>query len=320
MAESKTQQRGLGKELREALASFWDGSVRWDAPMAEYCTLRAGGRAAAMVVVDDQAGLSRLIKWLTAQDIRRRVIGRGSNILVSSRGFDGVVIVLGRGFCEIKPEQALTGEAEKYLVRAGAGCSAAGFLGWCVRQGLTGLEFMAGIPGSVGGAVCMNAGAWGKETGQVVETVCLVDRRGGYHELGEDTVVFAYRSMQFKKPEYEQSIVTGAVFRLRPGNQRQIIETCRRHVAARKEKQPAGAASAGSFFKNPPGDSAGRLIEAAGLKGLRRGEAMVSEKHANFIVNMGNATADDIMALAREVQSRVFEQSGIHLEPEVHLL
>ena len=307
-------------EQQQALSSFWTGSLRWDAPMAEYCTMKAGGRAGAVVIASGRDELTQLIRWLQQQNIRWRVIGRGSNILVRGQGYDGVLIVLGGDFCSISSEAAGPNNRKNAIVRVGAGCSVAKCIGWTVQQNLAGLEFMAGIPGSIGGAVCMNAGAWGYEIGEIIEAVCFVDRQGQYHEVASLDLEFSYRRMQAKDAGLRDAVLVEALFTLQPGTQREIIATCREYVAKRKEKQPAGVGSAGCVFRNPPGDSAGRLIEAAGLKGLSRGEAMVSPKHANFIVNTGNASAEDILNLMHEVQEKVFQASGIKLEPEVHIL
>ncbi|MGW8160821.1 MAG: UDP-N-acetylmuramate dehydrogenase [Desulfobulbales bacterium] len=305
---------------RQALSRFWTGTLSWDVPMANYCTLKAGGKVAALLVATSRSELSGLIQWLEENAIPWRVIGRGSNILVKKEGYAGVLIVLGGDFCSIDFGSEYTTEGGYKSVRAGSGCSAAKLVGWSVRHELTGLEFMAGIPGSIGGAVFMNAGAWGSEIGSVIESVSFVDRRGEFHEVIRDDLEFSYRHMRPNNPVLRESAIVGAVFSLQPGNQRKIIAKCREYVARRREKQPTSIASAGSFFRNPPGDSAGRLIEAAGLKGLQKGQAMVSTKHANFIVNTGKASAEDIVDLMHEVQERVYRFSGIRLEPEVHLI
>jgi len=305
-------------EQRHALALFWKGQVNWDVPMSNYCTFRAGGRTDALMVVSTLEDLQRLIRWLQENEIAWRVIGRGSNVLITTAGYHGALIILGDAFNRI---QTLKTEADgTAVVAAGAGCSVVRLVGWCGRQSLSGLEFMSGIPGSVGGAVYMNAGAWGREVSGCLAGVSFVDVRGGLHKVPAGEIDFAYRRMQPRRKELEGAVIVDAEFLLRPGRQRDIFDQCRRYQEERRSKQPVGIPSAGSFFKNPQGDSAGRLIEAAGLKGLRRGSAMVSTVHANFIVNTGNATADEIVGLMQEVRDKVFHASGILLEPEVHLL
>lgn len=310
----------MSMEQRQQLASFWTGPLHWDVAMAEFCTLRAGGPAEALLEAANLPELCRLISWLEAREIRWRVIGRGSNILVGSKGFAGVLITLGGEFRAIRRERTGPERPGIETVRAGAGCPAGKLVGWSVRNALTGLEFMAGIPGSIGGAVAMNAGAWGGEIGNLIEVVTFVDRQGQVHEVVRQELEFSYRRMRTLRSDLNGAVVVEAVFALRKADSREILHRCRELVARRRAKQPTGVASAGSFFKNPPGDSAGRLIEAAGLKGLQRGSAMVSTKHANFIVNTGSATAAEITELMREVQDRVYRFSGIMLEPEVHLL
>lgn len=320
MEQASADRQTMSIEQRQQLASFWTGPLHWDVAMAEYCTLRAGGPAEALLEVATLPELCRLIGWLEEQAIRWRVIGRGSNILVGSQGFAGVLITLGGEFRAIRRERTGSERPGSESVRVGAGCPAGKLVGWCARNALAGLEFMAGIPGSIGGAVAMNAGAWGGEIGNLVEAVTFVDRQGQVHEVVRQELEFSYRRMQPRRPGLSGAVVVEAVFSLSPGRTREILNRCRELLARRRAKQPTGVASAGSFFKNPPGDSAGRLIEAAGLKGLRRGSAMVSTMHANFIVNTGSATAADITELMREVQDRVYRFSGIMLEPEVHLL
>lgn len=307
-------------DLRQALSRFWTGPLSWDVSMADYCTFKAGGSVEALVVATSGPELAGLLLWLEENGIRWRVIGRGSNILITPGGFDGVMIILGGDFCSIEYDAGGAAGSGRRFVRAGAGCAAAKLVGWSVFHQLSGLEFMAGIPGSIGGAVFMNAGAWGGEIADVIERVSFVDRQGRLHDVSRDDIEFSYRRMRPRNPALVDAVVVGAIFSLQPDKQRRIIERCRNHVAGRRRKQPASVASAGSFFRNPPGDSAGRLIEAAGLKGLQRGQAMVSTKHANFIVNTGQASPNDIIELMKEVQERVFRFSGVRLEPEVHLL
>jgi UDP-N-acetylmuramate dehydrogenase len=303
----------MSRDQRQQLSSFWQGPLQWDVPMGRFCTFRAGGPAEALVTAFTLPELSHLIGWLTEQAIPWRVIGRGSNILVGSQGFAGVLIILDGDFRAIRQEGA-------GRVRVGAGCPVGRLVGWCARKGLAGLEFMIGIPGSVGGSVRMNAGAWGEEIGSLAETVTFVDRMGNIVQVPAGELEFSYRRLRPHRTELAEAVVVEVVLALKEGSPREILSRCRDLLARRQAKQPTGLPSAGSFFKNPPGDSAGRLIDAAGLKGLQLGGAMVSSKHANFIVNTGAATADDIIGLMREVQERVYHFSGVRLEPEVHLL
>ncbi|VAW38708.1 UDP-N-acetylenolpyruvoylglucosamine reductase [hydrothermal vent metagenome] len=278
--------------------------------MSTLSTLRVGGPVAGVCYPASTADLSRLLKALSRLTIPWQVVGRGSNILAADSGLAGVVILLGSELGRIR---LLAGEG---LIHVEAGRSLAGLLDWCAERGLGGLEFAAGIPGTVGGALKMNAGAWGHEMSEVVEAAELMSREGGISRHEFQPGEFGYRSW----PGLGENIISAAVFRLRPASPEKIKARCRELIRQRREKQPKNMRSAGSFFKNPPDEAAGRLIEEAGLKGLRVGGAMVSTKHANFLVNEQGATARDFVRLMRLVQEKVKETSGIDLEPEVRLM
>lgn len=290
--------------------------------MGQYSTFKSGGKAAALIDVLNAKELQHLLCWLQTHSIAWRIIGGGSNILVPEHGFAGIIIRLRGEFKSITSIQQNLQQTENgcTCVYAGAGCSIAGFLAWNIRNSLTGLEFLTGIPGTVGGGVRMNAGAWGKSISDTLYSVIFSDRNGNAHEVKAEDIHFSYRTMEFPADWSSHAVITGARFLLQKGDKRKIIQSCRDITRKRREKQPANFPSAGSFFKNPQGDTAGRLIEAAGLKGLQKGNAMVSEKHANFIINTGSATALDIVDLMQEVQQKVYQFSGIMLEPEVHFL
>ena len=309
----------MDKRQRDNFSSWWQGRVLWDVDMAAYSTLRAGGRAAALVDVHSREELRNLLGRLEAEQISCRVIGRGSNILVSAQGYPGVIIRLQGELKEITPQAGHDEPGGSVVIMAGAGCSMAALVSWCTRHGLTGLEYMAGIPGSVGGAVRMNAGAWGHEIGDRLHDVECIDYSGRLYRVPLSGLTLSYRRLALKEGDPERMVIVSAAFALEAGDAGLIRRRCRDYLERRRGKQPAGVASAGSFFKNPAGDSAGRLIEAAGLKGVRCGQAMVSPVHANFIVNTGGATAADIMALMQRVQKGVFDRFGVRLEPEVQI-
>ncbi len=301
----------------QELARWWPGEIRWDVSMAAYSTLRAGGTATALIEVDRAAALAGLIRWLEQHRVAWRVIGRGSNILVRQQGFAGVVLRLGGEFGGIGLEPTDGGGTTLHV---GAACALGRLVGWTVRRGLAGLEFAIGIPGSVGGAVRMNAGAWGGALGDCLVGVSLCDRQGELRELSRADFTPAYRGMQGPGIDGGGGVIVGARFVLGQERPEVLQARCREYLQRRRAHQPRGMASAGSFFKNPAGDSSGRLIEAAGLKGLRRGDAMISPRHANFLVNTGTASAADIVALMAVVQELVQDAFGVRLEPEVHLL
>ncbi len=289
--------------------------------MADYSTLRAGGRAAGFIDVEGKAELQELLKYLRREEVCHRVIGRGSNILVTDAGYPGVIIRLRGEFNRISSKAEC---ADRGIIRVGAGCSMAKLISWCSKEELSGLEFMHGIPGSVGGAMRMNAGAWGKEIGSLVQVVELVDSNGQVRNLEKTGLKFSYRRLSLAAGEdatgLGDTIISGVTLLLRPGTEAEIRSRCADYQARRKGKQPAGIASAGSFFKNPANDSAGRLIEAAGLKGISCGDAMVSPVHANFIVNNGMAGATEIITLMHRVQKGVWKEFGVQLEPEVEII
>ncbi|MBU0730698.1 MAG: UDP-N-acetylmuramate dehydrogenase [Proteobacteria bacterium] len=306
-ADSGMNVQGFNKQF---FCEIWKGRVEWDHPLASYATLNVGGPAKAVVFPEDIEALAGLIRALGENGINWRVIGRGSNILVPDRGYDGVVIILGQELSAI----TMLADNDRRLVRAEAGASLAKLLTWTSEKELSGLEFVAGIPGTVGGAIVMNAGAHGKEVSDVLATVTIIEASGAVKELRRKDVVFQYRGWGRK-----DEIVVAGTFALVKGQRRHIDEECRRFQRQRRESQPQGVASAGSFFKNPPTQAAGYLIEKAGLKGVSFGGAQVSEKHANFIINSGKATTRDIIKLMRHVQEKVLAMSGVRLEPEVDI-
>jgi UDP-N-acetylmuramate dehydrogenase len=310
----------MNRQQKSRLEAVWQEKIRWDVDMAAHCTLRAGGRAAGMIDIATEEELSRLLAQLGQERLGFMVIGRGSNVLVSDRGYEGIIIRLTGDFETVHLVGSGSGEEEERLVRVGAGCMLAGLLSWCGRNNLGGLAFLAGIPGTVGGALFMNAGAWGHAMGEMLAELSCMDSAGRMHGFGPNELVMEYRSMQLKRGSLESMIITSALLRMPGCDGEEFVLECRKIIEKRRGRQPGGVASAGSFFKNPPGDAAGRLIEAAGLKGERCGGALVSPVHANFIVNTGGATASDILALVQRVRERVQRKFGVLLEPEVKII
>ncbi|KPJ99004.1 MAG: hypothetical protein AMJ60_06405 [Desulfobacterales bacterium SG8_35] len=300
------------------LSRFWKGRILWDIPMAQFSTLKVGGPAEAVIKVSTIADLKRLVQWLKEHDVGWWILGKGSNILVPDSGLAGVIIGLEGELSSIEKTTASPSDSaeEKVFIRAGGGCLLAKVVHYCSSQGLSGLEFGVGIPGSIGGAIIMNAGAWGHEIGSLVHAVMLMDSNGGVFSEPGKNLGFSYRKWSMP-PE---TILLSATFILTPGSKDDIKARCRKYQELRRQNQPVNEPSAGSFFKNPPADSAGRLIEEAGLKGFSVGGAKISEKHANFIVNTGRASATDILNLMQVVQQEVYKRFGVRLEPEVHIL
>lgn len=280
-----------------------------NAPMSEYTTFKVGGNADMLVTPKDIQALSALIALCRKEAVPFSVIGAGSNLLVSDRGVDGVIIRLAEGFDTITTDGT--------VITAGAGVSLAKLAKTAQRASLSGLEFASGIPGTLGGAIYMNAGAYGGEMKDVVTETTFLDDNSNIRTVSGAAHDFSYRKSVFGAGG---KYILSAKLTLTPKNADEIAETMRDLNSRRKEKQPLDKASAGSTFKRPEGFFAAKLIEDAGLKGASVGGASVSKKHAGFIVNDGSATADDILALIRHVQSTVKEQFGVLLETEVKFI
>lgn len=277
-------------------------------PLDKFTTLRVGGPADYFAEPRTEDELLLLIREAKAARMPVLLLGNGSNLLVRDGGFRGLAIRLGKGFSSI--------ERKDNCLYAQAGALLSTLARQAQEACLTGLEFAQGIPGSVGGGVYMNAGAYGGELGQTVDFVRVLDG-GNVRDLPGAEMNFSYRHTRAME---EQWIILGAQFRLTPGDPKEIEAAMRDFAARRKEKQPLEYPSAGSFFKRPTGHFAGALIEGAGLKGLTVGGAQVSEKHAGFLINIGGATASDFLELMRQVQARVMEKYGVTLEPEVRIV
>ncbi len=284
-----------------------EGSLVAAAPLARYTSYRAGGPAKYLLV----PATARDVEEVFAAGERTFVMGAGSNLLVADAGFDGVVIRI----CDTLAQLASRGRE----VVVGAGRRLASLVKSCGALGLGGLEWAGGLPGTVGGAACTNAGAFGGAIWDVITSVELVAADGSRARLGPGDVAVAYRTVRFPVPP--PFAVTEVAFELTPTPGAELESRAAGYRARRLRSQPLDAASAGCVFRNPPGEhSAGELIERAGLKGLRRGEAAVSGKHANFIVNEGGATAADIYALIGEVREKVKADFDVTLEREIELL
>ncbi|MHB1512693.1 MAG: UDP-N-acetylmuramate dehydrogenase [Acidiferrobacter sp.] len=280
--------------------------VRYDEPLAPHTTWRVGGPADVLCVPPTVPALST---FLSAHPTLPLLwLGLGSNTLVRDAGIRGLVVITAGGLAGLGFE----GQA----IRAEAGVPLAKLARFSVQSGYTGLEFLAGIPGTVGGALAMNAGAAGCEIWEQVAAVETVDRSGERHVRTRVDFEIGYRSVRFFREEWFVS----ALFELSPGDPPLGMARIREHLGVRNRTQPVQTANAGSVFRNPPGDHAGRLIEQAGLKGLREGGAVVSERHANFIINDAAATASDIERLILRVQAEVHERMDVWLETEVKIV
>jgi UDP-N-acetylmuramate dehydrogenase len=284
------------------------GRARADEPLARHTSFRIGGPADVLASPDTAEELGAIVRAACDAGVPLTLLGGGSNMLVGDGGIRGVVVKLGRGFRRVVWDAP--------CVEAGAAVHLGRLARDAVDRGLAGLEYAEGIPGTVGGALFMNAGAYGGEVSEAVDAVEGVDASGAVHHLARPDVAFTYRRAALPTG----FVVTGVRFRLRPESAEAIRARLEQARERRIASQPHGWANAGSIFKNPPGDFAGRLVETAGLKGTRVGGARISEAHGNFIVNEGAARAADVQALMQEAQRVVWERSGVWLEPEVRLI
>ena len=286
-------------------------AVTRDADMSKHITFRVGGPADLLVEPDSKASLAAVLKACKAEGVTPLILGKGSNVLVKDEGLRRVVILMGDAFAEVE-----------YLgdntFRAEAGASVTKLCKAALEQSCSGLEFAYGIPGSVGGGVYMNAGAYGGELKDVITSVDYMDLNGeeGTFDTAEQ-LGFGYRHSNFMESGL---IVTSVLIQLEPGDPETIKATMDDILGRRKAKQPLEYPSAGSTFKRPEGYFAGALIQECGLKGFSLGGAQVSDKHAGFVINKDHATATDILALINHVQTVVKEQTGVLMEPEVRIL
>lgn len=289
-----------------------DLKITHDEPMSRHISFRVGGPAKRMAFPTSGEQLVLLLDYARECGARPLVIGNGTNLLAPDEGLDRLVIDTSVGLNRLE-----TG-TEPDTLTAEAGVSLARLADFACKQSLTGLEFAHGIPGTVGGAVCMNAGAYDGEMKHVVEHVTLLFPEEGIRTLSCREMDFSYRhSLLSERPD---AVVLRAVFHLAPGDKETIRARMQELMARRKASQPLEYPSAGSTFKRPTGYFAGTLIEQCGLKGLTVGGAQVSEKHAGFVINTGTATAADVLAVIHQVQERVFEEKGVRLEPEVRII
>jgi UDP-N-acetylmuramate dehydrogenase len=277
-------------------------------PLAELTSFRIGGPADLFVAVEEETELMHAKAAAYRAGVPCFCLGAGTNLLVSDRGMRGLVVRLGDGFAKIKIDDT--------KVVAGAAAAFGVLVEAVVDRGLEGLEFGEGIPGTVGGGLVMNAGAFGGEIAKVVTLVHGVTEAGEALALTRDEVKFAYRRTELP----QHFIITRVDFELARGDRAQLTTRVAELKAKRASRQPRGVPNAGSIFKNPPGNFAGKLLEGAGLKGTRLGGAAFSDQHANFIVNLGGAQAAEVRALIDMARNKVKEQSGVWLEPEVRLV
>lgn len=299
-------------ELCERMTNLLGERVRFSFSLARHTSFRIGGPADAFAEPDTLDELQTLLAWLHEESVPVFLLGGGTNILMSDKGVRGVVVKLGDGFNYVRWAESATDAT----VHVGAANSLGRFVREAVRKGYRGVEFAEGIPGTVGGGLLMNAGAFGGELSVVVVAITGVHRDGRSERLPGAALGFAYRRTAFPS----QFVVTEVEFHLVRGQAEEIATLMSTAQHKRQKTQPHGYPNAGSIFKNPPGTYAGRLIEAAGLKGCAQGRAQVSAQHANFIVNTGGASATEVRLLMDQIQRTVWEKNHIWLELEIRLV
>lgn len=292
------------------LAEILRCEARKNEPMSRHTTFKIGGNADAYIKVNNLSKLSTILKECNASQVDYMIVGNGSNLLVGDDGIRGVVIRLDGDFRKI----TLIDETTVYC---GAGATLASLCKFALKCGLSGLEFAWGIPGTVGGAVFMNAGAYGREMKDIVHSVSHMSPEGEIGRIEKEDLNFGYRTSVYRS---NNMIITGVTLKLTKGIQRDIREKMDEYMRTRNEKQPLEYPSAGSVFKRPEGSFAGTLIEQCGLKGKTCGGAEISDKHAGFIINKSNASANDVKQLIEEIQKTVFEKTGYKLECELIIL
>lgn len=313
MATGDTQKaKGLtGPSLVEEIGRYVKCDIIAREEMSLHTTLRIGGPADIFAVPKDVLSLKYLLMYLSEKGIPVTIIGGGSNILISDHGIDGVVIS-SQSLTRVEIiERADT--FSRLFVESGTPLQS--LLNMSKQEGLSGLEGLVGIPGSLGGAVKGNAGSFGIEIGDVIESIAVMDLKGNISIIEKEEAKFGYRSSGI--PE---GFVLSVIIRLKRDDPQEVSKRMSIHLEEKRERQPISLWSAGCVFKNPEGVSAGRLIDEAGCKGMRRGDIEVNEKHANFFINKRKGKASDFIALMDEVKARVFTSFGIELEPEIRIL
>ena len=297
-------------DFQQKIANALPGmELRFEEPMADHTSFRIGGAVEVMALPKSREELSNLLKTSALLDCKPVILGAGTNVLAPDEGVRGLVICL---------KDCLNGmeRISDTVIRVAAGVTMTRAAVFAANLGLSGMEFAHGIPGTVGGGVYMNAGAYGGEICQICKSVDVMDFEGNIRSFTKEEMGFSYRHSVL---EEQEGIVIAAEFELVPGSEQQIREKMKELMGKRSASQPLDKPSAGSAFKRPVGGYAAALIDQAGLKGFQVGGAAISTKHAGFAVNMGGATAADVKTLLKQVSDIVYEQSGIRLEPEVRI-
>jgi UDP-N-acetylmuramate dehydrogenase len=298
----------MRRDYKKWASGLIKGRVLFDAPMRQFTSMKVGGPADSLLFPKDTDELKKVIRFARRKKIPFLILGKGTNLVVRDKGVRGWVINLTQGMKKIK----IDGE----MIEAEAGLSLQQLVQFSIQKGLTGLEPFYGIPGTVGGGLAMNAGAWGAELKDVLLSVTLMKEDGEIVERSRSRLRFSYRGLVIP-PSW---IILKGQFQLKKGKKEETLERVKSYSEMRKRKQPLDYPSAGSIFKNPKEGPAGKWIEEAGLKGFRIGQAMVSDRHANFIINLGKAKAEEVIRLMEFIGKKIYEEKGISLEREVKVV
>ena len=296
------------RDYKKWASGLIKGKILFDAPMRQFTSMQVGGPADSLLFPGNVDELEKVVQYARRKKIPFLILGKGTNLVVRDKGVRGWVISLTQGMRKIQ----MDGE----VVDAEAGLSLQRLVQFSIRKGLTGLEPFIGIPGTVGGGLAMNAGAWGAELKDVLLSATLMKEDGEIAEKSRSRLRFSYRGLAIP-PSW---IILKGRFKLKMGKKEEILERVKSYSEMRKKKQPLDYPSAGSIFKNPKEGPAGKWIEEAGLKGFRIGRAMVSERHANFIINLGKAKAEEVIRLMEFIEKLIHEEKGISLEREVKVV
>ena len=298
----------MQRDYKKGAKGLIEGRVLFDAPMRQFTSIKVGGPADSLFFPKDVDELRKLVRYARRKSIPFFILGKGTNLVVRDKGVRGWVISLTQGMKKIQ----LNGE----VVEAEGGLPLQRLVQFTLQKGLTGLEPFFGIPGTVGGGLAMNAGAWGAELKDVLRSITLMKDDGEVVERSRPRLKFSYRRLDLPS----SWIILKGRFQLKKGKKEEILERVKSYSEMRERTQPLDSPSAGSIFKNPKEGPAGKWIEEAGLKGFRMGQAMISDRHANFIINLGKATAGEVIDLMELVERKIYEKKGISLEREVKVV
>jgi UDP-N-acetylmuramate dehydrogenase len=305
---TKDKLVSMARDYKKWAKGLIKGRILFDVPLRQLTSIKVGGPADSLLFPKNVEELGKIVRFARTKRIPIMILGKGTNLVVKDKGFRGWMVCLTQGLKKIHQE----GD----VVEAESGLPLQRLVQFTIQKGLAGLEPFFGIPGTVGGGLAMNAGAWGAELKDVLLSMTLMKENGEVVERSRQRLKFSYRTLALPV----SWVILKGRFQLRKGKKEEILEKVRSYAEMRKRTQPLDTPSAGSIFKNPKEGPAGKWIEEVGLKGFRMGQAMISDRHANFIVNLGKATAEEVIYLMEMVEKKIYEEKGISLEREVRVV